>query len=107
MLGVGISQREPDMNSTRTIIVALTCALGAISTSARAQDVSGATPEAATQAPAAQEPVAPAVEKKAEPFAFADFTWLTGNARTKDAPLDTKAFTGEFRADTNFTYSFN
>jgi putative OmpL-like beta-barrel porin-2 len=45
--------------------------------------------------------------KKAEPFAFADFTWLTGNARTKDAPLDTKAFTGEFRVDTNYTYSFN
>ena len=33
--------------------------------------------------------------------------WLTGNPRTKEAPLDTKAFTGEFRADTNFTYSFN
>jgi hypothetical protein len=32
--------------------------------------------------------------KPAEPFAFADFTWLTGNPRTKDSPLDTKAFTG-------------
>jgi hypothetical protein len=36
-----------------------------------------------------------------------DFTWLSGNPRTKDSPLDTKAFTGEFRVDTNFTYSFN
>ena len=44
---------------------------------------------------------------RAEPFAFADFTWLSGNPRTKESPLDTKAFTGEFRVDTNFTYSFN
>ena len=28
--------------------------------------------------------------KQAEPFAFADFTWLTGNPRTKDLPLDSK-----------------
>jgi hypothetical protein len=45
--------------------------------------------------------------KKPDPFAFADFTWLTGNPRTKESPIDTKAFTGEFRADTNYTYSFN
>ena len=44
---------------------------------------------------------------KPEPFAFADFTWLTGNPRTKESPLDSKVFTGEFRVDTNFTYSFN
>jgi hypothetical protein len=46
-------------------------------------------------------------EKKAEPFAFADFTWLTGNPRTRESPLETKVFTGEFRVDTNYTYSFN
>ena len=38
------------------------------------------------------------VGKKPDPFAFADFTWLNGNPRTKDSPLDTKYFTGEFRA---------
>ena len=43
----------------------------------------------------------------AEPFAFADFTWLNGNPRTKDAILDTKYFTGEFRADANLVYDFN
>ena len=43
----------------------------------------------------------------AEPFAFADFTWLTGNPRTKDSPLATEAFTGEFRADVNYTHDFN
>src|SRR5439155_59417 len=35
----------------------------------------------------------------AEPFAFADFTWLTGNARTKEAPMDTTSCTPEIRAD--------
>jgi hypothetical protein len=42
-----------------------------------------------------------------EPFAFGDFTWLTGNARTHSSPLDSKPFTGEFRLDTAFVYSFH
>jgi hypothetical protein len=42
---------------------------------------------------------------KADPFAFADFTWLNGNARTKDVPLDTKFFTPEIRADVSYNYS--
>jgi hypothetical protein len=56
--------------------------------------------------PAAQQT---AVEKPkpAEPFAFADFTWLTGNPRTKESPLETKAFTGEFRADVDFVKDLN
>ncbi|HWZ98661.1 MAG TPA: outer membrane beta-barrel protein [Candidatus Dormibacteraeota bacterium] len=44
--------------------------------------------------------------KKAEPFAFADFTWLTGNARTKESPMDTKFFTPEIRADVDYVYDF-
>jgi hypothetical protein len=44
---------------------------------------------------------------KAEPFAFADFTWLNGNARTKESPMDTKFFTPEIRADVDYNYSFN
>lgn len=43
---------------------------------------------------------------KSEPFAFADFTWLTGNPRTKDTPYATKFFTPEIRADVNYTYDF-
>src|ERR1041385_2380499 len=42
-----------------------------------------------------------------EPFAFADFTWLNGSSRTKDSPLETKAFTGEFRADVSYIYDLN
>jgi len=43
----------------------------------------------------------------AEPFAFADFTWLNGNPRTKEVPLDTKFFTPEIRADVDYIYDFN
>jgi hypothetical protein len=41
------------------------------------------------------------------PFAFADWTWLNGNPRTKDAVWDSKFFTPEIRLDTNFVSSFN
>jgi hypothetical protein len=43
----------------------------------------------------------------AEPFDFADFTWLNGTPRTTESPVDTKAFTLELRVDTVYTYSFN
>jgi hypothetical protein len=44
---------------------------------------------------------------KPEPFAFADFTWMTGNSRQKEFPLAGKVLSGEFRVDTAYTYSFN
>jgi hypothetical protein len=52
-------------------------------------------------------PSAKPSNKASEPFAFADFTWLNGNARTKEVPLDTKFFTPEFRADVDYIYDFN
>jgi hypothetical protein len=42
-----------------------------------------------------------------EPFTFADFTWLNGNARTKDTPYATSFFSPEIRADVDYNYSFN
>ncbi len=52
---------------------------------------------------------APQPEKPqpAEPFAFADWTWLNGNARTKEAAFDSKFFTPEIRADASYIYDFN
>ena len=47
------------------------------------------------------------VTTKSLPFAYADWTWLNGNARTKDTPLATKYFTPEFRADANYILDFN
>ena len=45
-------------------------------------------------------------EKVADPFAFADFTWLNGNSRQTEFPLDSKFFTGQFTLDTNYVYDF-
>ncbi len=72
----------------------------------------GTSPGRAQTAPAQAPPASPAAaqtanSRPAEPFAFADFTWLTGNPRTQDSPLDTRVFTGEFRVDTSYTYSLN
>lgn len=67
--------------------------------------------ESSSAMPTAQESVSVAAkaEKKpaSEPFAFADFSWLNGNSREKDTPLDTKLFTPEFRADVSYIYDFN
>jgi hypothetical protein len=51
-------------------------------------------------------PAKPLKPAKAEPFAFADWTWLNGNPRTKESPLDTKFFTPEIRADVDYIYAF-
>ena len=45
--------------------------------------------------------------KPSEPFAFADFSWLNGTSRQTVSVLDTKAFTGEFRADVSYIRDFN
>ena len=65
---------------------------------ANAADAPLALPKGVT---AAQDP------QPAEPFAFADWSWLSGNPRTKDSPLKTKVFTGEFRADVAYHHDFN
>src|SRR5262249_33817488 len=54
-----------------------------------------------------QEQAASAKPVKADPFAFADFTWLNGNPRTKELAMDTKFFTPEVRADVSYIYDFN
>src|SRR5208282_472380 len=57
-------------------------------------------------ATAGQEPAPAANPAKAEPFSFADFTWLNGTPRTKEVPLDTKFFTPEIRVDADYIYDF-
>jgi hypothetical protein len=76
---------------------------------AEAVPAGGASP-AAGAPPAAAVGVgtqAAAKPAKAEPFAFADWTWLNGTARTKESPMDTKFFTPEIRADVDYVYDFN
>ena len=65
------------------------------------------TPAVAMSATKPQESATAAKPEKAEPFAFADFTWLNGNARTKDLAFDTKFFTPEIRTDVDYIYDFN
>ena len=42
----------------------------------------------------------------AAPFAFADFSWVPGNAGASERPLTAGPFTGEFRLDDVYHYSF-
>jgi hypothetical protein len=72
----------------------------------RDADVSEKTTEAIVEKQDVNTPLTD-TKKNAEPFDFADFTWLNGNSRQKYSILDTKVFTGEFRADTSYIYDFN
>jgi len=65
-----------------------------------------------TTAPSGAEALLPQTAKpekppKEEPFAFADWTWLNGNARTKTPAFDSKFFTPEIRADIDYIYDLN
>jgi hypothetical protein len=60
-------------------------------------------PQSETASPTASTPTT----QPAEPFAFADWSWLNGNARTKEAAFDSKFFTPEIRADVSYIYDFN
>jgi hypothetical protein len=66
----------------------------------------GASASAAISQPAAMNQLVDNAKTKAEPFAFADFTWLNGNARTKTPAFDSKFFTPEIRADVDYVYDF-
>src|SRR5258708_2119316 len=79
--GISSSATQPDPASTTkvTVVAAVNQPLAATS--------------------AAGSSSSPSTTEVGSPFAFADFTWLNGNSRTKDSPLDSKVFTGEFRAD--------
>jgi hypothetical protein len=78
--------------------------------------VEGSSSNAARESSAFVAPVPAPVPKTAkpssddphsEPFSYADFTWLNGNARTKDTPYATAFFTPEIRSDVNYTYDFS
>ena len=63
-------------------------------------------PAAAVAAPATPT-FDPQRQTLADPFSYADFTWMNGNSRNKDTPLATKYFTPEVRFDTNFMEDYN
>jgi hypothetical protein len=64
------------------------------------------TPPPSVQVATAEKPAVAPSNQKAEPFSFADFTWLNGNPRTKDTPYATSFFTPEIRSDVDYVYDF-
>src|SRR5580693_6376148 len=50
---------------------------------------------------------APVDESAPVPFGFADFTWLNGANRQREAVLDSPLFTGTAILDANYVYDFN
>ncbi len=73
----------------------------AVPAPATAQPVAAQAPQAGDTAAKTNKP------EPSVPFAFADWTWLNGTARNKDAVWDSPFFTPEIRFDTNFVSSFN
>ena len=73
----------------------------------KATDTVPANPAAPVAQQAAATTAKPEKPAPAEPFAYADWTWLNGTARNKDTVWDSKFFTPEIRFDTNFVSSFN
>lgn len=79
----------------------------------RLADLEKAGPSAAPAAPA--DNAAPSGTQKyswpgstaAAPFDYGDFTWLNGNSREHNNPLDSKYFTPELRLDANYVYDQN
>ena len=66
--------------------------------------------DAAQQPPAVSKAVPATTSEPTEPtvpFAYADWTWLNGTPRNKDAVWDSKFFTPEIRFDSNFISSLN
>src|SRR5262249_58597982 len=61
-------------------------------------------PPVAAGAPADSVAASPA---PTAPFAFADFSWVPGNAGASERPLTIGPFTGEFRLDDAYHYSFS
>ncbi|MBX7101216.1 MAG: porin [Myxococcaceae bacterium] len=51
-------------------------------------------------------PEAVSISEPAAPFAFADFSWLPGNAGSSERPFTAGPFTGELRVDTAYHHSF-
>jgi hypothetical protein len=99
--------QPPSANPATPAIVAITSSVAPGTKSANSDSLSP-DPNATVGKQAAEKGKSGAAQPaKEEPFAFADFTWLNGNSRTKDTPYATSFFSPEIRADVDYNYSFN
>ncbi|HEY6271173.1 MAG TPA: outer membrane beta-barrel protein [Terriglobales bacterium] len=78
----------------------------ATDSSSRASTVELTVAKSGTNSAQAAQAQATPNPEPAVPFAFADFSWLTGNMRVKEPPVDTKFFTPEVRFDVAYVHSF-
>jgi Putative beta-barrel porin-2, OmpL-like. bbp2/Carboxypeptidase regulatory-like domain len=101
---------EEPASSTPAVSSAPTGSPAASALAAAQVQTASSTAAAAAAAPAAAPAAAtfePQKQTLADPFSYADYTWLNGNSRNKDTPLATKYFTPEVRFDTNFMEDYN
>ena len=104
-----IERLEAELNGRRATEPAPT---PIAATATKAPDAAPSAPTVEPAAPAAQEartglPRPPEKPTPTVPFTYADWTWLNGNARNKDAVWDSPFFTPEIRLDTHYVSDFN
>jgi len=105
--GVDASSAQPATLNAATSSIAATPSLTAATTPANSDSLSNESAKAIGPQTTEKGKSGAPKPAKADPFAFADFTWLNGNSRTKDTPYATGFFTPEIRADVDYNYSFN
>jgi hypothetical protein len=102
-----IAQLEAELRQHQAAeqpITAIHTAQATVSMAPLAPAVTLAPAEGVTLLPASTQPTK---KQPAEPFAFADYTWLNGNPRTKEPAFDSNFFTPEIRADVDYIVDFN
>jgi hypothetical protein len=90
------------MNAIRCAAVGALAALAALAITATPAGAQQGADSSKTSTPTADTVTTPAA-----PFSKDDWTWLNGNSRQKTSVLDSKYFTGEFRADISYIGDFN
>ena len=102
------SSSLPATSSSVTSTPAIAASEPAIRTAAPAASASAVEPIAQeTAAQSGTQVAATSKAPKPDPFSLYDYTWLAGNPRIKEIPLDTKFFSPEIRFDVPYTYDFN
>src|SRR6266849_1281726 len=83
------------VNAATSVVAAATPSIAPGATSANSDSLSNDRVAAVGSQATEKGKSGAATPGKAEPFGFADFTWLNGNSRTKDTPYAPSFFTPE------------
>jgi len=103
-----MAELEAELKAARKELEQATPAASLVTTEFKTQPATAsATTPATVAATSTAQATPPEPAPPAEPFAYADWTWLNGNARNKDVVWDSKFFTPEVRFDTHYIHSFN